>query len=100
MIAEAATLCFAMFASTARASRSYCIGLRNADQEIHLAQCFCCIAGKRVKEIAVAIDNGEYGTSEHTFKTIGQQLIESKDYHLEHPTARNFYFVRRKILKS
>jgi acyl-CoA dehydrogenase family member 9 len=89
-IAEAATLCYAMFAATSRASRSYCIGLRNADQEIHLAQCFCFVASQRVKEIAKGIDSSEYGTSEHTFKTLGKHLIDSKDYHLEHPTTRNF----------
>jgi acyl-CoA dehydrogenase family member 9 len=89
-IAEAATLCYAMFAVCARASRSYCIGLRNADQEIHLANVFCFEKSDVVKRIAKEIDNGEYATSEHTFKIIGEKLIESKVYHLEHPTTRNF----------
>ena len=89
-LAEAATLCFAMFAVTARASRSYCIGLRNADQEVHLANVFCFEKSDKVKRIAKEIDNGEYATSEHTFKIIGEKLIEAKEYHLEHPTTRNF----------
>lgn len=89
-LAEAATLCFAMFAVTARASRSYCIGLRNADQEVHLANVFCFDKADKVKRIAKEIDNGEYATSEHTFKIIGEKLIETKEYHLEHPTTRNF----------
>ena len=89
-IAEAATLCYAMFSSIARASRSYCIGLRNADQEIHLVSYFCFYGAEKVKRLAKDIDNGEYGTSEHTYKTVGEKLIETKEYHLEHPTTRNF----------
>lgn len=89
-LAEAATLCYAMFASVARASRSYCIGLRNADQEIHLASYLCYDCCQKVKKIAKDIDKGEYGTNEYTFKLVGEKLIETKEYHLEHPTTRNF----------
>lgn len=89
-LAEAATLCYAMFASAARASRSYCIGLRNADQEVNLANYFCFYGAESVKVLAKEIDTGEYGTSEHTFKTVGERLFAAKQYHLEHPTARNF----------
>lgn len=89
-LAEAAMLCYAMFATAARASRSYCIGLRNADQEMNVAMVYCYITSERVKKIAIDLDQGEYGTTEHTYKLIGTKLIENKDYHLEHPTTRNF----------
>lgn len=89
-LAEAAMLCYAMFATIARASRSYCIGLRNADQETHLAICYSYITSERIKKIAVELDQGEYGTTEHTYKLVGAKLIENKGYHLEHPTTRNF----------
>lgn len=89
-LAEVATLCYAMFAAAARASRSYCIGLRNAEQEIHLANVFCYVSSGKVKRIVKEIDNGEYATSEHTFKIVGEKMIEAKEYHLEHPTTRNF----------
>lgn len=89
-LAEAATLCYAMFAANARASRSYCIGLRNADQEVHLASVLSFEMSDRVLKIAKQIDNGEYATSEHTFKLVGEKLIENGEYHLEHPTTRNF----------
>lgn len=89
-IGEAAVLCYAMFAAISRASRSYCVGLRNADHEIHLASCFSYIASQKVKHIAKGIDNSEYGTSEHTFKLIGEKLIENKNYQFEHPTAKNY----------
>lgn len=89
-LAEAATLCYAMFAAAARASRSYCIGLRNSDQEIHLSSYFCYQSSERVKAIAKEIDNGEYGTGEYTFKAVGEKLIATKKYLVEHPTTRNF----------
>lgn len=89
-LAEAAMLCYAMYATVARASRSYCIGLRNADQETQLAICYSYITSEKIKKIAIELDNGEYGTSEHTFKIVGAKLIENKDYHLEHPTTKNF----------
>lgn len=89
-ISQAATLCYAMFASLARASRSYCIGLRNSDQDIRLCSFFCYDSSEKVKKIAKEIDHGEYATGEHTFKTVGEKLIETKQYHLEHPTTRNF----------
>ena len=90
LLAEAATLCYASFCAAARASRSYCIGLRNADQEINLAICFAFMVHEKVKKIAKDVDKGEYSTSEHTFKVVGEKLIETKSYHLEHPTAKNF----------
>lgn len=89
-LAEAAIMCYAMYATVARASRSYCIGLRNAEQETHLAHCYSYIASEKVKRIAVELDQGEYCTSEHTYKLIGEKLIENKGYHLEHPTSKNF----------
>lgn len=89
-ISEAALLCYAMFATVARSSRSYCIGLRNAEQELHLTNFFCYEASERVKHLAKEIDNGEYGTSEHTYKIVGEKLIENKQYHIEHPTTRNY----------
>lgn len=89
-LADAATLCYAMFASIARASRSYCIGLRNADQEIEIVSYFCFEGAFKVKKIAKDIDKGEYGSGEHSFKSVGEKLIQTKEYHIEHPTTRNF----------
>jgi acyl-CoA dehydrogenase family member 9 len=89
-LAKAATLCYAMFCVTSRASRSYCIGLRNADQEMNMANVICFLNSKKVKDIAMEIDSGEHGTTEATWKTIGEKLLERKEYQFEHPTARNF----------
>jgi hypothetical protein len=89
-ISDIATLCFAMFAASARASRSYCIGLRNADQEIYMTNAFNFDICERIRKMAKDIDNGEYGTTKHTFQVVGEKLIEHKKYHMEHPTTRNF----------
>lgn len=89
-VADMATLCYAMFTSASRASRSYCIGLRNADQEVSLTNALCFELHERVKDIAIEIDNGEFGSTLYIYKTVGEKLIESKKYHLEHPTTRNF----------
>jgi hypothetical protein len=89
-VADMATLCYAMFTSASRASRSYCIGLRNAEDEVNLANALCYELHERVKKIAIDIDNGEYGTTMHIYRTVGGKLIDSKKYHLEHPTTRNF----------
>lgn len=89
-VAEIATLCYAMFTSASRASRSYCIGLRNADQEVSLTNALCYELHERIKKIAIEIDDGEFASTIHIYRTVGEKLIESKSYHLEHPTTRNF----------
>lgn len=89
-LADAATLCYAMFATISRASRSYCIGLRNADQEMQLAHYFCYSGSVKVKTLTKEIDEGEEGCSEHTFKTIAERLFQTKSHSFEHPTAKNF----------
>lgn len=89
-VSEIATLCFAMFSASSRASRSYCIGLRNGDQEIYLSNAFCYDLSNRVKKLALDIDSGEHGTSMHVYKVVGEKLLETKKFQFEHPTTRNF----------
>ena len=89
-ISEMATLCFAMFSASSRASRSYCIGLRNGDQEIYLSNAFSFDLSNRIKKMALDIDSGEHGTSMHVYKVVGEKLMETKKYQFEHPITRNF----------
>ncbi|KAG5684437.1 hypothetical protein PVAND_013671 [Polypedilum vanderplanki] len=89
-VADIAMMCYAIFASSSRASRSYCVGIRNGDQEMFLSNAFGYDLSLRVKELARNIDRGEYGTSMHTYKFVGEKLLENKKYHFEHPTTRNF----------
>lgn len=89
-ISEMATLCYAMFSASSRASRSYCIGLRNGEQEIYLSNAFSFDLSNRIKKIAQDIDSGEHGTSMHVYKVVGEKLLETKKYQFEHPITRNF----------
>jgi hypothetical protein len=89
-ISEMATLCYAMFSASSRASRSYCIGLRNGEQEIYLSNAFSYDLSNRIKKIALDIDSGEHGTSMHVYKVVGEKLLETKKYQFEHPITRNF----------
>lgn len=89
-IAEIATLCYAMYASSSRASRSYCIGLRNADQELYLVNALCFELHNQVKKLAIEIDHGEFVSTIHYYRQVGEKLMENKKYNLEHPTTRNF----------
>jgi len=89
-IADMAMLCYAMIAVGARASRSYCIGLRNANHEVDIANAFCFEASERCLKIATFIDSGEFSSADHMYRGIGTKLFDSKGYFLEHPTERNF----------
>lgn len=89
-LSDMATLCYGMFASVARASRSYCIGLRNSDYEMLIASAFCLSASDRVKAIAVDITKGEFICNDNNFMKIGKKVMESKSYFPENPVTRNF----------
>lgn len=89
-LAEVATLCYAMFASVARASRSYCIGLRYADFEMHTATSICSHATERIIHLAEEIQHNQFFSHDVAHEKIGKQLFKSKGYFLEHPLTRNF----------
>lgn len=89
-VSEVATLCYAMFAAVSRASRAYCIGLKNAESEMLLAGSFCLDASERIKLIVHDIQKGEFLTNDNHYKKIGKQLLKSKEYFPEHPITRNF----------
>lgn len=89
-VAEIQMMCYAMFATCSRASRSYCIGLRNAEQEVILANALCFEFMQKVLKIAKDIDYGEFSCPSHYYMKLGDKLMENKKYNLEHPTTRNW----------
>lgn len=89
-LADAATLCYAMFATIARASRAYCIGLKHSDYEMLIASAFCLNSSEKVKLICQEIDKGEFLTNDNNHRKIAKQLLKSKQYFSEHPITRNF----------
>ncbi|XP_053623168.1 complex I assembly factor ACAD9, mitochondrial [Plodia interpunctella] len=90
-LAEAATNILVMTAVLARASRSYCIGLRNAEVEMKLAACFVDNAKDKVKKLIRNIDDGEYLNLDHFKLQFGKKVLDTNTTLVEPPTARTFW---------
>jgi acyl-CoA dehydrogenase family member 9 len=89
-LTDAVVILYAMYATTARASRSYCIGLSNADYEMLMANTFCLEGAEKILALVKDIDRGAYQLNDYNYDKIGKKLFESKKYYLEHPLTRNF----------
>lgn len=89
-LTECAVLTFAMFASVARASRSYCIGLEHADYEMLMASTFSYDGMRTVRQLVVDMQEGPYMTNDLNHQKISKQLFKSKGYFAVHPLVRNF----------
>lgn len=89
-ISECMTLIYATFASLARSSRSYCIGLRHSDYELLITTILAIEGSLRVKELVTDIVNGPYMTSDQNNQKIAKQLFKSQKYFYEHPIKYNF----------
>lgn len=81
---------YAMTACIARSSRSYCIGLRNADHEIMMTKAFCLEANKRIIENVKDLEMGHVLNNDENLYQICDQLIKSHGYAAEHPLTRNW----------
>ncbi|KAJ2939867.1 hypothetical protein O0L34_g6568 [Tuta absoluta] len=90
-LAEAATEILVMTAVLARASRSYCIGLRNAEVEMKLAACFVEKTKDKVKKLILEIDDGEYINLDHFTVQFGRKILDTHSTVVEPPTARVFW---------
>lgn len=89
-LTEIIATCFAMYASASRASRSYCIGLRLADNEILAAHAICLDGKVRVKILANDIVKGPYVTNDNNLQKLSKQIFRSKSYFIEHPLTYNY----------
>ncbi|KAF4533144.1 hypothetical protein B566_EDAN007955 [Ephemera danica] len=89
-IADVAIDIYGSTAVLARASRSYCIGLRNAEHELVLATTFCQDALNRIKINIKEIELGSGGTQDVSYKKIADKIFECNGYCAEHPLTRNF----------
>ncbi|CAG4981448.1 unnamed protein product [Colias eurytheme] len=90
-LAQAATEILAMTAVLGRASRSYCIGVRNAETEMKLAACFVEASKDRTKKLLNDIVDGEYLNLDHFKVQFGKKMVETTDIVVEKPTARVFW---------
>lgn len=89
-IADIAILIYAMLATSARASRAYCIGLRHAEQDIYLANAFCQEAQEKVLVLAKQLEQGQFITNDANYGALARYLFKQKEYFFEHPLTKNF----------
>lgn len=73
-----------------RASRSYCIGLQNADTELLLTNAFCMKAKARVQARINEICQGPHITSDSLYSKISNKMSHFGKYYPSHPLSRNF----------
>lgn len=91
-IADIAIDLYAMTACIGRASRSLCIGLRNADHEILLTRSFCYEAEQRIKRNIYELTPAKYAQREidDTNRQIAETIFKCGGYAAQHPLARNW----------
>ncbi|EDW10366.1 complex I assembly factor ACAD9, mitochondrial [Drosophila mojavensis] len=89
-LANIATIIYAMWASIARASRSYCIGLPLADHELLTATAICSQGRDDVMRLAMEIFNGNYINNDNNLLRLSKQVAKSKGYFAVHPLTFNF----------
>ena len=81
---------YAMFASIARSSRAYCIGLQHSDYEMLIASSLSFEGMTLIKKISLDIRDGPFVTSDSHYQKIAKQLFKNKSYFPAHPLTRNF----------
>ncbi|XP_065369422.1 complex I assembly factor ACAD9, mitochondrial [Calliphora vicina] len=89
-LADMVTTIYAMFASVARASRSYCIGLQLADHEMLTAMSICSDGRDKVKTLAQEVFNGQFVNNDNNLQRLSRQIVKSKGYFATHPLTYNF----------
>ncbi|KAK3101158.1 hypothetical protein FSP39_001403 [Pinctada imbricata] len=81
---------YGMTACIGRASRSYCIGLRNADHEIMMTNTFCKEAERRIMDNRKMIDLGPVENNQDSYKHIADKIFKNKGWSASHPLERIF----------
>lgn len=89
-LSELATLTYGLTAVLSRASRAYCIGLKNAEQERHMASSFARLTLSRVEMLATEIKEGECENGDRLCKSVAELMYSEKDYFAEHPLNRTY----------
>lgn len=89
-IAEGVMLLYAMTAVISRASRSYCIGSRNAFQELQIAEAYIKDCHHKFKDIVEGLIEGDIYVTDALHKQVALRTIESRGYFLEEPLKLNY----------
>lgn len=88
-----ADMCIDLYGCTAvlgRASRSYCIGLRNADHEMMLAKTFCYGANQRIENNLKELSAGDANNMNENYRQIADAIFKNGGFAAEHALARNW----------
>ncbi|EFN76586.1 acyl-CoA dehydrogenase family member 9, mitochondrial [Harpegnathos saltator] len=89
-LSDLATRTFALISVLSRTSRAYCIGLRNAEQERHVANSFAIFCLGRVTMLTDEILKGSWSNGDRLFQDIANLIYSKKDYFAEHPLKRTY----------
>ncbi|KAH9494509.1 Complex I assembly factor acad9, mitochondrial [Bulinus truncatus] len=91
-LADIAIDLYAMMACIGRASRSFCIGLRNCDHEVLLTRSFCYEADQRIKRNIYELTPSKESKIEidDVNRSIADIMFKFNGYAAEHPLNRNW----------
>lgn len=89
-LADIAIDLFGMTACIARTSRSYSIGLKNADHEVMLTKAFCHEASERIEKNLKDLKSGTFQNNDDTLENIADTIFKNHGYAATHPLERNW----------
>ncbi|XP_043286851.1 complex I assembly factor ACAD9, mitochondrial [Venturia canescens] len=81
---------YAMTAVVARASRAYCIGLKNCDDEVQIAMYYTYQTYERVNSLVTELDDGNWSNGDIVLKNVATTIFQQKQYFAAHPLERTF----------
>lgn len=81
---------YAMTAVVSRASRSICIGLKNHNHEILLANTFCTDAFFKNNYLMVQLEKHSPENNDANIKKIAKEVLDNRAYICSHPLERTF----------
>ncbi|XP_021339800.1 acyl-CoA dehydrogenase family member 9, mitochondrial-like [Mizuhopecten yessoensis] len=89
-LADIAIDLFGMTACIARTSRSYSIGLKNADHEVMLTKAFCHEAKERIEKNLKDLKLETCDNNDDTLENIADTVFKNHGYAAAHPLERNW----------
>ncbi|XKL67707.1 hypothetical protein PGB90_003198 [Kerria lacca] len=89
-MADCAILIYAMIAVLSRASRSYCIGSKYAQEEIIFAETFVRDSHKKFQIIVEGLIAGQYFVTDVSRQKLAERIVECNGYFLTEPLKLNY----------
>lgn len=89
-LADTAVKIYAMTCVLGRASRSYCIGLRNSESEVKYAIAICSKFKRQVRTDLNDLIDGLQVSGDISALKSGPDILEHHGYFLEHPIERSY----------